>query len=133
MAKTKQPADAATDSMTPNKSQAIREALAANRSASPKEIAEIVNEKYSLGVNAQYVSTIKSNLKQQSGKPSQHRGRTRIRAKVGRATSTGTQSAAQTPASSNAIDAAIGLIEAAGSLDQARVTLEQLERLRGKL
>ena len=133
MAKTKQPTDTATDSTTPNKSQAIREALAANPKAKPKEIAEIVNEKYALDVSGQYVSVIKSNDNKQSGKSSRRRGRPRVRAKVARAASAGTRTAAPTTASPNAIDAAIGLIDAAGGLDQARGTLEQLERLRGKL
>jgi len=45
-----------------NKSQAIRDALAANPDKSPAEIAEELKAK-GLDVNAQYVSTIKSNAK----------------------------------------------------------------------
>jgi len=45
-----------------NKSQAIRDALAAHPEKSPLEIAESLKAK-GLKVNAQYVSTIKSNAK----------------------------------------------------------------------
>ena len=45
-----------------NKSQAIRDALQANPGNSPSEIAEGLKAK-GLKVNAQYVSTIKSNMK----------------------------------------------------------------------
>jgi hypothetical protein len=133
MAKMKQTDDAAAGGTTPNKSQAIREALAANPKASPKEIAEIVNTKYALGVTGQYVSVIKSNDKQQSGKPRRRRGRPRVRAKVARTEVAGTPTVARKAGSSNSVDAAIGLIEAAGGLEQARDALKQLERLRGKL
>jgi hypothetical protein len=45
-----------------NKSQAIRDALAAHPEKSPSEIAEQLRAK-GMDVNAQYVSTIKSNAK----------------------------------------------------------------------
>ena len=45
-----------------NKSQAIRDALQAHPERSPSEIAEQLKAK-GLDVNAQYVSTIKSNAK----------------------------------------------------------------------
>jgi len=47
---------------TVNKSQAIRDALEAHPEKSPSEIAESLKAK-GLNVNAQYVSTIKSNAK----------------------------------------------------------------------
>ena len=48
-----------------NKSQAIRDALDANPDKSPSEIAEELKAR-GLDVNAQYVSTIKSNAKAKS-------------------------------------------------------------------
>ena len=45
-----------------NKSQAIRDALSAHPEKSPSEIAELLKAK-GLKLNAQYVSTIKSNAK----------------------------------------------------------------------
>src|SRR5690349_4049386 len=48
-----------------NKSQAIREALRANRSKTPLEIAEMLTAK-GIEVNAQYVSTVKTNMRKTS-------------------------------------------------------------------
>ncbi len=45
-----------------NKSQLIREALAAMPDKSPSEIAEALNAKHGLKLPYQYVSTIKSNM-----------------------------------------------------------------------
>src|SRR6478735_3904610 len=48
-----------------NKSQAIREALRANRDKSPTEIAEMLKTK-GVEVNSQYVSTIKTKMRKTS-------------------------------------------------------------------
>lgn len=120
--------NSAAESETPNKSQAIRQALAENPNASPKEVAEIINNKHSLGVTPQYVSVVKSQSKK-GGKASRSGSRTRATAA---ARSTKPTSARRMPRL-DAVEAAIGLIEAAGGLDEARATLDRLERLRGKL
>lgn len=53
-----------------NKSQLIRDALAASPDKSPAEIAEALNSKHGLKLSGQYVSTIKSNSSKKSGKNS---------------------------------------------------------------
>ena len=50
---------------SPNKTQLIKDAMAANPNASPAEIAKGLT-KY--GISAQYVSVVKSNLKKKTGK-----------------------------------------------------------------
>src|SRR4249919_3813452 len=45
-----------------NKSQAIRDALRANRDKTPSEVAELLKAK-GIDVNGQYVSTIKTNMR----------------------------------------------------------------------
>lgn len=50
-----------------NKSAAIRDYKAANRTASPKEIAEALS-KSGMEVSAQFVSTVLSNAKKKGGK-----------------------------------------------------------------
>jgi hypothetical protein len=119
---------AAADSGSVNKSQAIRHALEENPSASPKEVAEIINAKHALGVTPQYVSVVKSQSKK-GGKSSRSGSRARTTAA---ARSTKAMDA-RTVARPDVFEAAIGLIEAAGGLDEARATLGRLERLRGKL
>ena len=117
-------------SETQSKSQVIRDVLGENPDASPKEVAEIVNAKHSLGVTAQYVSVVKSQDKKKGGAGASN-GRTRTKAAAVRATRPSSGSSnADTP---DVFDAAIGLIEAAGGLDAARAALDRLERLRGKL
>ena len=65
---------AKTKRETINKSQAIRDALQAHPEKSPSEIAEQLKAK-GLDVNAQYVSTIKSNAKAKGRKVSRDANR----------------------------------------------------------
>ena len=97
-----------------NKSQAIREALAAHPDKSPSEIAAVLKAK-GLKVNAQYVSTIKSNSK---GKAKKSR-----RSKAGRATANGAAP----------ILAAIRFINDAGGIEQAKQALETVEQVQAAL
>lgn len=102
-----------------NKSQAIREALAANPDKSPKEISDLlVAQGYR--VNAQYVSTIKSNAK--------HKVKVRNFAAMRRSTR-------PTPVAitNHPIEAALGLIKAAGGLEQAQELLRQVAAIRDVL
>ena len=57
-----------------NKSQAIRDALAAHPDKSPSEIAEILKAD-GIVISAQYVSTIKSNARIKAKRPVGRRGR----------------------------------------------------------
>ena len=92
-----------------NKSQAIRDALAANPDKSPKEIAEqLTAEGYK--VNAQYVSTIKSNAKIKSV-------RKVLRPKP---SSTG---------SGDVMTATVDFIRAAGGLANAKAMLATVEEI----
>ncbi|QDT53591.1 hypothetical protein Pan44_16130 [Caulifigura coniformis] len=106
-----------------NKSQAIRDALAANPGKTPKEITEIVT---ALGyqVTPAYVSIIKYNQAKASGRQPQKV----VRRKLGGATGFvgGTSGM-------DAMEAAIALVKAAGGLDQAKQTLAMLESIRAVL
>jgi hypothetical protein len=95
-----------------NKSQAIRDALAAHPDKSPSEIAEELKAK-GLDVNAQYVSTIKSNAKAK-GRRSKlvRRGRGLVRNGLG------------------PMGAALVFIRAAGGLEQAKHALQTVEEIR---
>lgn len=97
-----------------NKSQAIRDALAANPDKSPSEIAEVLKAK-GLKISAQYVSTIKSGMKAKHG-----RARKVVRRrKPGRPSSNGFAP----------IDAALQFITAAGGIEQAKQALSTIERI----
>ena len=106
-----------------NKSQAIRDALRANRDKSPSEIADLLKAQ-GVDVNAQYVSTIKSNMKktsnavrrtrrgiQQAGRNSKLGGGNNVR--------NGLQ----------VINAAVELVKSAGGVDQARAALATVEEI----
>ncbi len=97
-----------------NKSQAIREALAANPGKSPAEIAEELQAQ-GLKVNAQYVSTIKSNSKNKGRKK-----RVLRRRPAGRTPRNGL----------GPVGAALEFIRAAGGLEEAKHALETVEQIR---
>jgi len=104
-----------------NKSQAIRDALAANPGKSPKEITEIVT---ALGhkVTPAYVSIVKYNLAKAGGKAPQKV----VRRKVGGA-------AGRHGSGIGAMEAAIAFVQAAGGLEQAKQTLAMLESIKAVL
>jgi hypothetical protein len=95
-----------------NKSQAIRDALATHPEKSPLEIAEALKAK-GLNVNAQYVSTIKSNAKAKGRKSVTRRT-------PGRARNNGFGTVA----------AALEFILAAGGIDSAKQALQTVEEIR---
>jgi hypothetical protein len=95
-----------------NKSQAIRDALDAHPDKSPSEIAEDLKAK-GLDVNAQYVSTIKSNAKAKSRRSKLVRkGRGGARNGMG------------------PVSAALAFIREAGGLEAAKHALETVEEIR---
>ncbi len=98
-----------------NKSQAIRDALEAHPDKSPSEIAEDLNDK-GLDVNAQYVSTIKSNAK---AKGRRRKVVTRRKPSL-RATRNGL----------GPVGAALEFIRAAGGLEEAKHALQTVEQIR---
>jgi soluble cytochrome b562 len=93
-----------------NKSQAIRDALEAHPDKSPSEIAEELKAK-GLNVNAQYVSTIKSNAKAK-GRRMLVRRRRPGRNGLG------------------PMGAALQFIREVGSLEAAKSALETVEEIR---
>ena len=94
-----------------NKSQAIRDALDAHPDKSPSEIAEDLKAK-GLDVNAQYVSTIKSNAKAKSRRSKLVRkGRGGARNGMG------------------PVSAALAFIREAGGLENARDALRTIEEI----
>jgi hypothetical protein len=97
-----------------NKSQAIRDALQAHPEKSPSEIADGLKAK-GLDVNAQYVSTIKSNAKTKGRKTKIVKRR--MPGKVPRRNGFGT------------FQAALHFIREAGGLDQARQALQTIEEI----
>jgi hypothetical protein len=106
---------AKTKRETVNKSQAIRDALQANPDKSPSEIAEDLKAK-GLDVNAQYVSTIKSNSK---AKGRRRKVVTR-RKSAARAVRNGL----------GPVGAALEFIRAAGGLEEAKHALQTVEEIR---
>lgn len=97
-----------------NKSQAIRDALEASPDKSPSDIAEDLKAK-GLDVNAQYVSTIKSNAKAKGRKR-----RVVKRRKPARAQLNGL----------GPVGAALEFIRAVGGLEQAKHALQTVEEIR---
>jgi hypothetical protein len=97
-----------------NKSQAIRDALAANPSKSPSEIADLLKAD-GISISAQYVSTIKSNAKIKT--------RRRVMARRGRPRGVTAGGGMGT------MDAALALIKAAGGLEQAKNVLSTIEQI----
>lgn len=100
-----------------NKSQMIRDMLQAHPEMSPSQIAGELKKK-GLDLSAQYVSTIKSNSK--AKKP----GKRPVMKSVARKTAT-----RQVGDSMTSLTAAVGLIKAAGGLEQARETLGLIEQI----
>lgn len=98
-----------------NKSQAIRDALEAHPDKSPSEIAEELKVK-GLDVNAQYVSTIKSNAKAKGKKRRviKRRGSTSRIARNGL----------------GPVGAALDFIREAGGLEAAKHALQTVEEIR---
>jgi hypothetical protein len=94
-----------------NKSQAIRDALRDHPDKSPKEIADMLAAE-GMKINAQYVSTIKSNAKIKSN-------RTVLRRKPTSAGAGG----------GSAMDAALAFIRASGGISQAQQTLQTLQEI----
>jgi hypothetical protein len=95
-----------------NKSQLIRDAMAAHPRKTPTEIAAVLKEEHGLKVKPQYISTIKGNMKKKRGR----RGRKR----------------AAVSAVSNgfsAVGAALEFIKAAGGLAEAKAALGTLEEI----
>jgi hypothetical protein len=109
-----------------NKSQAIREALAANPDKSPKEITELVTAQ-GHKVTPAYVSIVKYNLSKASGKTSR---KVVVRRKVGRPARGGR---AVTVTGMGAMEAALSFVQAAGGLDQAKRTLSLLESIKASI
>ncbi|QDT53878.1 hypothetical protein Pan44_19040 [Caulifigura coniformis] len=104
-----------------NKSQAIRDALAAHPDKSPKDIADLLTEQ-GFKLNAQYVSTIKSNMNRKAGG-----GAVRVmRKKPGRPGRGG----AGLSTSGGTLDAALALIKSAGGIEEARNVLATIEQIR---
>jgi arginine repressor len=105
-----------------NKSQAIREALKANKDKTPTEIAALLSAK-GVEVNAQYVSTIKSNMR--STKLAVRKMRKGLR-RAGRKSKLG---GSPTDNGFTVVNAAIELVKVAGGIEEARSVIDTVEKL----
>ena|SRR5436190_17180499 len=104
-----------------NKSQAIRDALAAHPDKSPKDIAEMLSAQgYKL--NAQYVSTIKSNANKKVRK-------VRVK-KVGRPKVRIFRGSSSVADGIGPMESALQFIRDCGGLEQAKSVLATVEQLR---
>jgi len=106
-----------------NKSQAIRDALRANRDKTPSEIAELLKAK-GIDVNGQYVSTVKSNMQKT------RRAVRKVRRGIRRA---GRKSklvgGSNTDNGLQVMNAAVELMKIAGGLEQAKAALSTVEEI----
>jgi len=106
-----------------NKSQAIREALRANRDKTPIQIAEMLKAK-GIEVNAQFVSTVKSNLRKTSKAVRKVRRGIRqagVKSRLNGASDFGN--------GLKVINAAVELLKAAGGIEQAKAALATVEEI----
>lgn len=101
----------------PNKSEAIRGYKRDNSSAGPKEIAEALT-KDGIKVTSAFVSTVLSNDKRKTGKPTGRRGR-----------GPGRRPAVESTSSINQLIQAKKLVDTVGSVAKAREALEALAKL----
>jgi hypothetical protein len=106
---------------TINKSQIVRDALAKNPEASPKEIAAKLKAQ---GITAQYVSVVKSNSKAKKAGKKSGAKKTVAKKKPGR--KPGRKAASTT----SSLDATIEFIEASGGIDAAKAAIAQIERIK---
>ena len=110
----------AKKSASGNKSQAIREALQANPDASPKEIAEKVNEQ-GFKVTPAYVSIVKYNASKSAGGSGR---KVRVKRAGGRPVAGGMS------VSGSPLQSALEFIQACGGLKEAKSLLAQVEAIR---
>lgn len=106
-----------------NKSQAIREALRANRDKTPIEIAEILRTK-GIEVNGQYVSTVKSNMRKTSKAVRNVRQGIRQAGRKSRL-----NGVSDFGNGLQVIKAAVELLKAAGGIEQAKAALATVEEI----
>ena len=97
-----------------NKTQKIKDAIAAAPTATTKEIAESLKR---YGVTATYVSNVKTAMKK---KPK----------KQGRPKGTVSKSVGQPAAATDTLDAAIKFVEQCGGLKAAKAAMEKIERIK---
>src|SRR5258705_7564680 len=106
-----------------NKSQAIRDALRTNRDKTPSEIAEVLKAK-GIDVSAQFVSTVKSNMRKT------RRAVRKVRRGIRRA---GRMSKLvggnQTSNGLQVMNAAVELLKIAGGIEEARAALSTVEEI----
>jgi hypothetical protein len=107
-----------------NKSQAIRDALAANPDKSPSEIAEVLKSQ-GVKVTGTYVSNIKSTAK--TARKARRAGR-RAGPAMGRTSAIGFE-VRNGIVAQNPIVAALNLVRSAGSLEAARQALGTVEEI----
>jgi|GEM_PF-3438104 len=106
-----------------NKSQAIRDALRDNRGKTPIEISELLKAQ-GVDVNAQYVSTIKSNMRNTS------KAVRKVRRGIQRAGRKSKLSGTtQFGDGLQIINAAVELLKLAGGMDQAKAALATVEEI----
>lgn len=106
-----------------NKSQAIRDALRTNRDKTPTEIAVLLKAK-GVDVNAQYVSTIKSKMRNTS------QAVRKVRRGIQRAGRKSSMNGASHFGSGlKVINAAVELLKVAGGIEEAKAALATVEEI----
>lgn len=106
-----------------NKSQMIRDALRANRDKTPLEIAEMLTAK-GIEVNAQYVSTVKTNMRKKS------RAVRKVRRGIQRAgRKSSLKGISEFGNGLQVINAAVELLKLAGGIEQAKAALATVEEI----
>ena len=98
---------------TVNKSQAIRDALAAHPDKSPKEISEVLQGQ-GVKIPPTYISAIKSNMKAKKGTRGRRKGKA--------------LKAPTTPGGSGLL-AAVEFVKASGGLEGAKAALRTVEEI----
>lgn len=106
-----------------NKSQAIRDALRANRDKTPIQIAELLKAK-GIEVNAQYVSTIKSSMRKTSKAVRKVRRGIRQAGRKSRLSGI-----SEFGNGLKVINAAVELLKTAGGIEQAKAALSTVEEI----
>jgi hypothetical protein len=100
-----------------NKSQAIRDAMAAHPDKSPTEIAAVLKAEHGLKIKPQYVSTIKGNMLRNKGRRGGRRPGRKAVVHAGNGMS--------------AVGPALEFIKAAGGLEAAKAALGTIEEIAG--
>lgn len=119
-----------------NKSQLIRDYMAAHPEAGPQAVVEGVKSEHGVEVTAQFVSTIKSNDRRKAGAPAGRRGRRGRRPGAASAASSGAASGASGGATRGNVSPELllqakKLVDEMGGINKAKTAVDLLAELLG--